>query len=153
MTTVLTDSLGSYLSTSRFGLACAPVRCAHPSFWAHGHAWRCAPRAHRSFAAYSLFSKNENNLPNSGCPREGLFSSTLPPRLESIQSARPSIQSSELGPPPPQPQESVAPPLWIQGRRHTHFRMRRWGEPIPTVGHTLWYSKYAITIIPRRPRL
>jgi hypothetical protein len=26
-----------------FGLACAPVRCAHPSFWAHCHAKR-APR-------------------------------------------------------------------------------------------------------------
>jgi hypothetical protein len=49
-------------------------------------------------------------------------------------------------------QESVAP-LWIQGGRHTHFRMRGWGELIPTMGHTLWYSKYTINIIPRRPRL
>jgi hypothetical protein len=33
-----------------FGLACAPVRCAHPSFWAKKHAKRAlrAP-AHRSF--------------------------------------------------------------------------------------------------------
>ncbi len=56
-------------------------------------------------------------------------------------------------PPPPQLQESVAPPVWIQGGRHIHFRMRVWGEPIPTMGHTLWYSKYTITIIPRRLRL
>jgi hypothetical protein len=36
-----------------FGLACAPVRCAHPSFWTHYHAQRGAarPPAHRSFAA------------------------------------------------------------------------------------------------------
>jgi hypothetical protein len=27
-----------------FGLACAPVRCAHPSFWAHCHAKRGAAR-------------------------------------------------------------------------------------------------------------
>ncbi len=36
-----------------FGRACAPVRCAHPSFWAYCHAQRGAarPPAHRSFAA------------------------------------------------------------------------------------------------------
>jgi hypothetical protein len=37
-----------------FGRACAPVRCAHPSFWTHCHAQRGAlrpPPAHRSFAA------------------------------------------------------------------------------------------------------
>ena len=35
-----------------FGRACAPVRCAHPSFWVHRHAKRGAvgPPAHRSFA-------------------------------------------------------------------------------------------------------
>ena len=42
-----------YTSLVGFGLACAPVRCAHPSFWAHCHAQRGAacPSAHRSFAA------------------------------------------------------------------------------------------------------
>ncbi len=36
-----------------FGRACAPVRCAHLSFWANCHAQRGAarPPAHRSFAA------------------------------------------------------------------------------------------------------
>jgi hypothetical protein len=36
-----------------FGLAYAPVRCAHPSFWTHCDAQRGAtrPPAHRSFAA------------------------------------------------------------------------------------------------------
>jgi hypothetical protein len=36
-----------------FSRACAPVRCAHPSFWALCHAQRGAarPSAHRSFAA------------------------------------------------------------------------------------------------------
>jgi hypothetical protein len=42
-----------------FGLACAPVRCAHPSFWAHCHAKRGAarPPAHRSLAASYSSSK------------------------------------------------------------------------------------------------
>jgi hypothetical protein len=37
-----------------FGRACAPVRCAHPYFWAHRHAKRGAarPAAHHSFAAF-----------------------------------------------------------------------------------------------------
>jgi hypothetical protein len=36
-----------------FGRACAPMRCAHPSFWALCHAQRGAarPSAYRSFAA------------------------------------------------------------------------------------------------------
>jgi hypothetical protein len=50
---------------------------------------------------------------------KGFFLSTLPPWPESIQSARPSIQSSELGPPPPQLQESVAPPLDPRGETHS----------------------------------
>jgi hypothetical protein len=36
-----------------FGHACAPVRCAYPSFWAH-----CAPPAHRSFAVPPKKKKN-----------------------------------------------------------------------------------------------
>ncbi len=43
-----------------FGRACAPVRCAHPSFGAHYHAKRGAarPPAHRSFAGSYLPPKN-----------------------------------------------------------------------------------------------
>ncbi len=67
-----------------FGRACAPVRCAHPSFWAHKHAKRDAAGlpVQRSFAASSLSPKNQNNLfpetkcfpsgPNSG--RQGRIS-------------------------------------------------------------------------------
>ncbi len=56
---------------------------------------------------------------------KGLFLSTLLPRPESTQSARPSIQSSALGPPTPSnAKECVSPPLWIQGGGHTHIRMR-----------------------------
>jgi hypothetical protein len=48
-----------------FGRACAPVRCAHPSFWSHYHAQRGAarPPAYRSFAALiyppKLFHRSE----------------------------------------------------------------------------------------------
>jgi hypothetical protein len=44
-----------------FGRACAPVRSAHPSFWAHGHSERGAarpPPARRSFAASYSTPKN-----------------------------------------------------------------------------------------------
>jgi hypothetical protein len=43
-----------YLILVGFGRACAPVRCAHPYFWAHRHAKRGAarPAAHHSFAAF-----------------------------------------------------------------------------------------------------
>jgi hypothetical protein len=42
----------------------------------------------------------------------------------------------------PRRQESVAP----QGGRHTRLWGRGWGDPIPTMGRTLWYSRY--TVIP-----
>jgi hypothetical protein len=60
-----------------FGLACAPVRCAHPSFWnpLPRQTGRCAsPPAHRSFAAYYSTPKNKQNLSNLGRPHTGLFS-------------------------------------------------------------------------------
>ncbi len=115
-----------------FGRACAPVRCAHPCaartrlFWAHCHAKRGAarPAVLRSFAVFSLYSKNKNNLPNSSRPCEGLLHIfQIYHWGQWVYSARPSIQSSELGPP------STA-------RECCHFRMsggegtqyfRRWG--------------------------
>ena len=54
-----------YTSLVGFGLACAPVRCAHPSFWAHFHAKQGAarlPAAHRSLAASYSVLKNYNEL-------------------------------------------------------------------------------------------
>ncbi len=128
-----------------FGRACAPVCCAHPSFWAHCHAKQGAARP-PPIAASLLFlripKKKIIYLTRAACLK-GLFLSTLLPRPESTQSARPSIQSSALGPPTPSTlKECGSPPLWIQGGRHTHIRMRGWGGgPIPTMGHTLWYSR------------
>ena len=61
-----------------FGRACAPVRCAHPSFWAHCHAKRGAVApplpAHRSFSVSYLTPKNILSLSNLGRPRQGPFS-------------------------------------------------------------------------------
>ncbi len=55
-----------------FGRACAPVRCAHPSFWAHQHAKRGAARtpARRSFAAPPKI-KNYELFPDTKCFRSG----------------------------------------------------------------------------------
>ncbi len=60
-----------------FGRACAPVRCAHPSFCSLPRQMgRCAPPlpAHRSFAVSYLTPKNIFNLSNLGRPRQGPFS-------------------------------------------------------------------------------
>jgi hypothetical protein len=45
----------AYMKLVGFSLACAPVRCAHPSFWINCYAKRGAarPPAHRSFAVPS----------------------------------------------------------------------------------------------------
>ncbi len=58
--------------------------------------------------------------------------STLPPRSESIESARPSFQSSELGSPPTL--ESVAPPLDPRGESHTFCG---WGIHSGNPGYTI----------------
>jgi hypothetical protein len=61
-----------------FGRACAPVRCAHPSFGTHCLAKRAlrAPPAHRSVAASYSTPKNIYNLSNLARLRQGLFLST-----------------------------------------------------------------------------
>jgi hypothetical protein len=50
---------------------------------------------------------------------------------QSIQSARLSIPSSELGPSIPSPaRDCCSPPLWVQGGRHTRLRGRGWRDPV-----------------------
>ncbi len=129
-----------------------PLRA--PVIWAHCHAKQgaCAPPTHRSFAAFSSYSKNKNNLPNSGrlaCVK-GLFLSTLLLRPESTQNARPSIQSSALGPPTlSTAKECGSPPLDPRGETHSHpdegvgggNQFRRWGvhsaTPAPHIAASL----------------
>jgi hypothetical protein len=68
---------GTYVKLVGFGRACAPVRCAHPSYWSYYHAKRGAarpPPALRSFAASYFTPKNILNLSNLGRPRQGPFS-------------------------------------------------------------------------------
>ncbi len=61
---------------------------------------------------------------------------------QSIQSARLSVQSSELGSPLPHPQASVSPLLFgSKGETHS-LAGKGMGDPIPTKGQTLWYSMY-----------
>ncbi len=51
-----------YFKLVGFGLACLPVRCAHPSFWEYCYAKRGAarPPTHRSFAALYSSAKKYN---------------------------------------------------------------------------------------------
>jgi hypothetical protein len=107
-----------------FGLACAPVRYAHPSFWGHRQAKRGAARPPPIAASLlHIHTPKIKIIYRTRAARvKGYILSTLPPRPESIQSDRPSIQSSELGPPPPHLQESVAPPLGSKGGDTFTFR-------------------------------
>jgi hypothetical protein len=57
-----------------FGRACAPVRCAHPSFLTHCHLKRGAARPSPPIAASYSALKIIYNLLNLGRPRQGLFS-------------------------------------------------------------------------------
>jgi hypothetical protein len=92
-----------------FGRVCAPVRCAHPSLGF----------LNTSIAASLLFlriSKIKIIYLTRAARVKGFFLSTLPPRPESIQSARPSIQSCELGPPTPSTaRECCSPPFGSKG--------------------------------------
>jgi hypothetical protein len=61
---------------------------------------------------------------------------------QSRQDAKPFLQSSELGPPPPpHPQASLSPPMVQGGGAHSLGGEGRGGFPIPTSGQTLWYCR------------
>jgi hypothetical protein len=72
-----------------------------------------------------------------------------PWRAQSMQSAKLFLQSSELGLPHPSPTGECAPPLWFRGVEAHSLRERGGGVPIPTRGHTLWYSIYIRTFVLR----
>jgi hypothetical protein len=62
---------------------------------------------------------------------------------QSWQSGKIFLQSLELGLPQPLTHRRVCPPaFWFRGEGHTCWRERGWSVPIPTRGHTLWYSLY-----------
>jgi hypothetical protein len=63
---------------------------------------------------------------------------------QSIQSARLSFQSSELGFPHPITRKEVLllPQFGSKGGDTLAWGGRGWGNPIPTKGQTLWYSMY-----------
>ncbi len=68
---------------------------------------------------------------------------------QSIQRARLSVKSSELGSPTPSPaREGCSPPFGSRGGGGAHSLAGERGDPIPTKGQTLWYSMY--TMIPLR---
>jgi hypothetical protein len=57
---------GTLFILEGFGRTCAPVRCAHPSFWAHCHAQR-ALHAPPPIAASLLHHKQKVNYPVTKC--------------------------------------------------------------------------------------
>ncbi len=143
-----------------FVRACAPVRLAHPSFLAHCHAKRGAARPPPPVAALLLLIRPPKiyKIYRIWVARvKGFFLSTLPPRPERIQSARPSIQSSELGPPTPSPARECCypPPLDPRGETNSYSEGVE-GINSDNGAHTLVlyvYMYYSITLIHRRPGL
>ncbi len=80
-----------------FGRACAPVRCAHPSFWAHCHPKRGAARPPPPIAASLLLIRPQK--PNKiywtrDANVMGIFLSTGPQRLWNMRSLAPAPPST-----------------------------------------------------------
>jgi hypothetical protein len=65
---------------------------------------------------------------------------------QSRQSAKPFLQSSELGLPPPLTRRRVCPPPGSGGRGTLAGEKGGGRVPIPTRGHTLWYSIFLSTL-------
>ncbi len=57
-------NLSQYCILVGFGLACAPVRCAHPSFWVHCHAKRGAARPPRPWQLRCFLVDPQKYLPS-----------------------------------------------------------------------------------------
>jgi hypothetical protein len=109
------------LKTSGFCRACAAVRCAHPSFWAHCHAKQSAARPPPIAASLLFLRIPKIKIIYLAARVKSLFLSTLLPRPESTRSDRPSIQSSELGPPTPSTaRECDSSLLDPRGNTHSH---------------------------------
>ncbi len=74
---------------------------------------------------------------------EKMFDNILQPYSQSRQSAKLFLQSSKFGLPQPLTRRRVCPPPFGSGGRGT-LAGERGGVrvPIPTRGHTLWYSLY-----------
>jgi hypothetical protein len=78
-----------------------------------------------------------------------VFIKSRKPTSQSRQSAKLSLQSSELGlPHPPYPQASVPPPFGLGGG-HTRLRKRGWGSPNSDEGT---YTVYISTLWPTLKR-
>ncbi len=77
---------------------------------------RCAPPGHRSFAAFYSYSKNKNNLPNSGRPR--FFQLYHESReYTEYQASYPVVPN---GSPTPSPAKRMLPPPPLDPRGETH---------------------------------
>ncbi len=125
-----------------FGLACAPVRCAHQSFWGICHAKRGAARP--PLIAASLLHIRTPKIKIIYRTRvarvKGIFQ--LYHRGQRVYRVPGLLYSRPNWVPHPLTCKRVLLPHLDPrgGGRHIHFKRRGWGELIPTMGHTLWYS-------------
>ncbi len=100
---------------------------------------RCAPPAHRSFAAFSSYSKNKNNLPSR--PREEPFSFNSTTEAREYLECQAFYPVVRIGSPPSTARECDSPPVGSKGGDTLISGCVGGGGLIPTMGHTLWYSR------------
>jgi hypothetical protein len=106
---------------------------------------RCAPPAHRSFAAFSSYSKNKIILPDSGRPSVGPFSFNSTTEAREYTECQAFYPVVRIGSPHPLNCKRVWLPTFESKGGDT--LTSGWGdgggggESIPTMGHTLWYSR------------
>jgi hypothetical protein len=147
---IITDAISGSVRAAftKFGVVFALIRCTNAAIFTrlcsvHTPEDGCSPVSLR----LRLFLHIKRNFSSSFLVdfEKGILriktTSSEQSQTQSGQSARLPLQSSELAPPRPHPQASVAPPLWFQGGT-------RWGELIRTKGQTLWQSRYGIVSIP-----
>jgi hypothetical protein len=124
-TEILMRLLDQSLETSGF---LPRVRCTHRSFWAHCHVKQGAARPPPIAASLLFLRIPKIKIIYLAAHVKGLFFQLYyrgqRVRYTGCQALYPVVL---IGSPTPSTAREWGSPLWIQGGRHTHIRMRGWG--------------------------
>ncbi len=109
--------------------ACAPVRCAHPSFWAHCHAKQGTARPPPIKASLLFLRIPKIKIIYLAARVKSFFSFNSTTEAREYSECQAFYPVVRIGSPTPSTaRECDSPPRWILGGRHTHIRMRGWGR-------------------------
>ncbi len=98
------------------------------------------PPSLSSSSLQTLFSFHTGNRLDIPPPRPSL--DPVPQSIQTPESARLSLQSSEWAPPAPSPTSKCCPAPFGSRGGHTRLRERGWGEPIRTKGRIICYISH-----------